>query len=195
MKKADWNALRRAFAAQYLATGNAYKSALGAGYAPETARAKSYLLPRDPVVVAEMHRLLTAGAGAAGAKAPAPRPGAREAPAGGCAPAGPDGEAGAGMRAMPAACGAEAGARVLWEIERVAFDDSTDFTSAGQAAGGRGRFKGSTKLRALELLARALGLFERDAAPGAPEEDGDMELCVRPASGMGKAASGEDGAW
>ncbi len=187
MKKTDWDALRRAFAARYLATGNAYKSALAAGYAPETARAKSYLLPRDPVVVAEMHRLLEAGGARPDARAP--RPEAREAPAGGCAPAGPEAEAGGGAWAGPAACGWEsagAGARVLWEIERMAFDDSTDFTSAGQAAGGRGRFKGSTKLRALELLARTMGLFERDAAPIVPEGDGgDMELCVRAASGMG----------
>ena len=197
MKKADWDAMRRAFAARYLATGNAYQSALAAGYAPHTARAKSYVLPRDPTVVAEMHRLLLAGGqrprevGGGNIAEAVDIPGA-----GGAWPRGTMGGVGlefaAPVDGPGGGDGADIGGRVLRELARVAFDDSTDFTAAGRPAGGSGRFKGSTKLRALELLARAAGLFERDGAQGAGPEDGgfaDAELDVRAASLM------EDGAF
>lgn len=48
---------QRIFAEQFVATDNAYQSALAAGYAEVTARNKSYLMPAEPKIAAHIAQL------------------------------------------------------------------------------------------------------------------------------------------
>ncbi len=59
--------------------------------------------------------------------------------------------------------------QVLLALHKIGIDDSTDFSAFGVPTRGEGKYKGSTKLRALELMGRAIGLF-REKEEGESEE-------------------------